>query len=144
MTATAPALQIRDYGQPDAEVVIELWQELLADNAPHNEPAASLASKVAMGDKLLLVAECDGQIIGSVMGGYDGHRGWVYSVAVKAAYQRQGVASALLGQLEARLVQCGCLKLNLQVRATNHAVVAFYESLGYAAEERISMGKRLY
>lgn len=78
------------------------------------------------------------------MGGYDGHRGWIYAVAVSPDRQRGGVASALLRHLEAALERRGCLKVNLQVRATNAQVIAFYEALGYEVEERVSMGKRLY
>ena len=78
------------------------------------------------------------------MGGYDGHRGWVYSVAVHPKHRRRGIGGAFIRQLEAALAERGCLKVNLQVRATNAEVVAFYEKLGYVVEERISMGKRLY
>jgi ribosomal protein S18 acetylase RimI-like enzyme len=83
-------------------------------------------------------------VIGTVMGGYDGHRGWVYSVAVRPAERRKGVGTALLGRLEEAFVARGCLKVNLQVRESNAGVAAFYERLGYTVEERISMGKRLY
>ena len=77
------------------------------------------------------------------MAGYDGHRGWIYSVAVDPAHRRKGVASALMKHAEARLTERGCVKLNLQIIGTNQAVVAFYEALGYAVEDRISMGKPL-
>jgi ribosomal protein S18 acetylase RimI-like enzyme len=78
------------------------------------------------------------------MGGYDGHRGWVYSVAVRPQHRRRGIGRALLARLEAALIERGCLKVNLQVRASNAEVIAFYERLGYVVEERVSMGKRLY
>jgi ribosomal protein S18 acetylase RimI-like enzyme len=78
------------------------------------------------------------------MGGYDGHRGWVYSGAVRPAERRKGVGTVLLRLLERVLVARGCLKVNLQVRASNAGVVAFYERLGYAVEERVNMGKRPY
>ena len=77
------------------------------------------------------------------MAGYDGHRGWVYYVAVSPRRRRQGIGSALMKEVEARLAQFGCPKLNLQVRATNQEVVAFYQQLGYEVEQRVSMGKRL-
>jgi ribosomal protein S18 acetylase RimI-like enzyme len=78
------------------------------------------------------------------MGGYDGHRGWIYSVAVLPQYQRRGIGTALIRHLESTLTALGCLKVNLQVRSTNAAVIAFYKRLGYTVEERVSMGKRLY
>ncbi len=77
------------------------------------------------------------------MAGYDGHRGWLYAVAVDPGQRRGGVGTALVRHAEQMLRDLGCGKVNLQVRATNAAVVSFYERLGYAVEERISMGKRL-
>jgi ribosomal protein S18 acetylase RimI-like enzyme len=82
-------------------------------------------------------------VVGSVMGGYDGHRGWIYALAVKPSHRRRGIASALMHAIERRLAAAGCGKLNLQVRASNSAVIAFYEALGFAVEARVSMGKRL-
>ena len=77
------------------------------------------------------------------MAGYDGHRGWLYAVAVLPAYRRDGIASALIREAERRLLALGCPKINLQVVAANASTAAFYEKLGYAVEERISMGKPL-
>jgi len=77
------------------------------------------------------------------MAGYDGHRGWLYAVAVLQSHQRQGVGTALVKEAEARLSALGCTKINLQVRSSNIAVVSFYRSLRYEIEERVSMGKRI-
>jgi ribosomal protein S18 acetylase RimI-like enzyme len=77
------------------------------------------------------------------MGGYDGHRGWVYYVAVRSKHRRQGIGTALMGVVERKLAELGCSKLNLQVRASNPEAVPFYRKLGYKVEERVSMGKRL-
>jgi ribosomal protein S18 acetylase RimI-like enzyme len=137
-------MEIRVYEDRDEAQVVALWGEVLADGAPHNDPVTSLRSKLAVERDLLLVAVVDGTVIGTVMGGYDGHRGWVYAVAVAPAYRRRGIGAALLRRLEAALAERGCMKVNLQVRASNAGVVAFYEKLGYAVEERVSMGKRLY
>lgn len=135
---------IRPYEIADEPGVIALWREALADSAPHNEPGQALRMKREAGDGLLFVAELNGDVVGTAMGGYDGHRGWIYSVAVGESLRRQGIGSALLRRLEEELIERGCLKVNLQVRSTNAAVIAFYEQLGYSIEERISMGKRLY
>jgi ribosomal protein S18 acetylase RimI-like enzyme len=135
---------IRLYEYADEPAVVRLWREALPDAAPHNDPATAIRNKVAVGDGLFFVAEVGGEVVGTVMGGYDGHRGWAYSVAVSAAHRRRGVGSALVRRLEAALAERGCLKVNLQVRASNAGVVAFYQGLGYAVEERVSMGKRLY
>jgi ribosomal protein S18 acetylase RimI-like enzyme len=136
-------MRIRPYEESDAQAVIALWREVLPDSARHNDPAAVIRQKLGVDRELFLVAEADAAVVGTVMGGYDGHRGWVYSVAVHPKHRRRGIGGALLRQLEAALSERGCLKVNLQVRATNAEVVAFYETLGYVVEERISMGKRL-
>jgi ribosomal protein S18 acetylase RimI-like enzyme len=137
-------VEIRPYQDTDESAVIALWNEERADTAPHNDPATVIRNKVAVDRDLFLVAVIDGAIAGTVMGGYDGHRGWVYAVMVGRSYRRKGVGSALLRRLEEMLVGRGCRKVNLQVRTSNAGVVAFYKQLGYAIEERISMGKRLY
>jgi ribosomal protein S18 acetylase RimI-like enzyme len=135
---------IRPYTAGDEPVVIALWQAALADAAPHNDPALAIQKKREAGGDLFLVAEVSGTVVGTVMGGYDGHRGWVYALAVAASYRRQGIGRALVRHLEAALADRGCLKVNLQVRASNAAVVGFYQAVGYGVEERVSMGKRLY
>ncbi len=138
------SMVIRPYRDTDEAAVVDLWRDALPDAAPHNDPATAIRKKQEVGDDLFFVALSGAEVVGTVMGGYDGHRGWIYSVAVGAAHRRRGVGSALVRHLEAALAERGCLKVNLQVRASNAAVVAFYESLGYGVEERISMGKRLY
>lgn len=137
-------MQIRPYEDADESAVVALWDEDRSDAAPHNDPATVIRNKLSVERDLFLVAVIGGVVAGTVMGGYDGHRGWVYAVMVGRPYRRQGVGSALLRRLEALLAERGCLKVNLQVRATNAGVVAFYQQLGYAVEERVSMGKRLY
>ena len=137
-------MDIRTYQDGDAAAIVALWREVLPDSAPHNDPETALRMKVAVDPDLLLVGLVGGSVVGTAMGGYDGHRGWVYSVAVKPEHRRRGVAKALITQLEKELKGLGCLKVNLQVRASNSQVAAFYRKLGYVAEERVSMGKRLY
>jgi len=89
-----------------------------------------------------LVALLDDQIVGSAMAGFDGHRGWVYYLGVDPDYQRQGIGTLLMKRVESGLMGMGCPKLNLQIRANNIDVQRFYESLGYYAEDRLSMGKK--
>jgi ribosomal protein S18 acetylase RimI-like enzyme len=102
-----------------------------------------IRQKLAVQRELFLVARLDGRLAGTVLGGYDGHRGWVYSLAVRPDLRRRGVGTALMRHIERELACRGCPKVNLQVLATNAATVAFYEKLGYSVEERISMGKVL-
>jgi ribosomal protein S18 acetylase RimI-like enzyme len=138
------AVRIRCYDDADERAVIALWNAVLPDSAPHNDPATSIRQKLAVERSLFLVADLDETVVGTVMGGYDGHRGWIYSVAVDPGHRRCGIGAALLRRLEADLKARGCLKVNLQVRAANTQVIAFYESLGFVVEPHISMGKRLY
>ena len=137
-------VEIRPFRESDEQAVIDLWRAVSLSSAPHNDPATALRTKLAVDRDLLLVAAVGGAVIATVMGGYDGHRGWVYAVAVRADHRRRGVGSALMRRIEAALAERGCLKVNLQVVASNLGAVAFYETLGYSVEERVSMGKRLY
>jgi ribosomal protein S18 acetylase RimI-like enzyme len=77
------------------------------------------------------------------MAGYDGHRGWIYSVAVAESHRRRGLGSQLVHHAEKMLTQLGCLKINLQIAEGNESVAAFYETLGYRIERRVSMGKKI-
>ena len=75
------------------------------------------------------------------MAGYDGHRGWIYSLAVAPRFRRRGIATALVHHVEQALAARDCPKINLQILPSNSAVIAFYHKLGYTLEDRISMGK---
>ena len=133
---------VRGYRPEDREPLLALWREVFADDPPHNEPARVLDAKLKV-DDLIYVALEDERLMGAMMAGYDGHRGWLYSVAVANRARRAGVGTALVQHAVAQLKQLGCVKINLQVRSTNAAVVAFYESLGFTQEDRISMGMLL-
>ena len=135
-------MDIRPFQPQDRSQVIALWNEVFAYPEPHNDPAESIRRKLAVKDDLFLVAVEDSKVLGTAMGGYDGHRGWVYSLAVDPEHRRKGIGTALMRSLEEKLESLGCPKLNLQVLNHNLGVVAFYESLGYKVEERTSMGKR--
>jgi ribosomal protein S18 acetylase RimI-like enzyme len=120
-----------------------LWEEVFPGDPPWNRAAVAIPEKLAVQPELFLVAEQDGEVVGTAMGGYDGHRGWLYTIAVKPDRQGRGIGSLLLGEAERRLQAMGCGKVNLQIRAGNEAVAAFYRRHGYDVEERVSMGKRL-
>lgn len=120
-----------------------LWKEVFPGDPPWNRAAVAIPEKLAVQAELFLVAEHGDQVLGTAMAGYDGHRGWLYGIAVQPEAQRNGIGSLLLGEAERRLQALGCGKVNLQIRAGNEAVAAFYRQHGYDVEERISMGKRL-
>lgn len=124
------------------DAVIALWRDVFAYPTAHNRPELALERKLAV-DDLLFVAVQDGQVVGTTMAGYDGHRGWLYSVAVHPAWQQHGIGAALVRHAETALAALGCLKINLQITAGNDVVAGFYERLGYVVEPRISMGKVL-
>ncbi len=93
--------------------------------------------------EFLLVGELDGQVVGSVMAGYDGHRGCIDYLAVDPERQGGGLGRALMDAAEERLLALGCAKINLQVRDENEAARGFYEAIGYELEPIVSFGKRL-
>lgn len=136
-------MNIRRYRQADESDVIDLWREVFPSAPARNDPLKDIELKLTEQPELFLVAIVDGLLVGTAMAGFDGHRGWVYYVAVNPAYRRRGIGSALMIEVEAALSQYGCPKLNLQIRSSNADVQAFYESLGYILEDRISMGKQL-
>lgn len=119
-----------------------LWREAFPDDPPRNQAAQSVPAKLAEQPELLFVAVDGDAVIGSIMAGYDGHRGWLYSVAVRKDRQGEGAGKALVAHAEMALKARGCRKVNLQVREGN-PVTDFYEKIGYAVEPRTSMGKSI-
>ena len=122
--------------------VIQLWRDVLGYESGHNAPALVIDKKLAVRDGLFFVALDADAVVGTVLAGYDGHRGWLYSVAVHPAHQHQGIGSALVRHAEQALAERGCMKINLQIVEGNESVVAFYAALGYGVEKRVSMGRR--
>ena len=133
---------IRPFMAEDQEAVIALWQDCRLV-VPQNDPAMDIRTKVRFQPDLFLVARIDGRLVGTIMAGYEGHRGWINYLAVAPDRRRQGIGNALMHAAEAKLKALGCLKVNLQVRQTNSAVIAFYRAMGFREDEVISLGKRL-
>ena len=125
------------------EAIITLWQTVFGYETAHNEPNLVIDHKLAVDDGLFFVALSEGTIVGSIMAGYDGHRGWLYSLAVLPSHRHQGIGTGLVLKAEQALTARGCMKLNLQIMEGNESVQAFYASLGYSVEVRVSMGKRI-
>lgn len=125
------------------EGTVVLWKNVFGYETAHNEPNLAIDRKLAVHDELFFVAVEDGAVIGSIMAGYDGHRGWLYSVAVSLDHRHRGLGSALVRRAEQALAALGCLKINLQIVEENGIVQIFYKSLGYVVEARLSMGKRM-
>ena len=136
-------MDTRVFTPADTETVVQLWSDC-GLTRPWNDPHKDIARKLSVSPELFLIGtDAQGLLMATVMVGYDGHRGWINYLAVHPSHQRQGHASQLMQQAEQLLTERGCPKLNLQVRAGNEAVIAFYESLGYTDDKTVSMGKRL-
>jgi ribosomal protein S18 acetylase RimI-like enzyme len=123
--------------------VVLLWERIFGYEAAHNAPSLVIDKKLAVADGLFFVAVSADVVVGTVMAGYDGHRGWIYSIAVHPDRRNQGLGSQLLSSTERHLISRGCMKINLQIMDGNEQVQAFYGANGYSVEKRISMGKRI-
>jgi ribosomal protein S18 acetylase RimI-like enzyme len=125
-------IAIREADARDAEVVIALWRacELIR---PWNDPEADFARALAFSGSTILIAEIDGEAVGTAMAGFDGHRGWVYYLAVAPRFRRQGIARRLLAACERWLVEQGCPKVELMVRDGNPDM-ELYNRLGWEAQ----------
>jgi ribosomal protein S18 acetylase RimI-like enzyme len=133
---------IRPYDEVDRTALIALW--VACDLVrPWNDPNRDIDRKLAHDPAGLVVLDVGSILVGAVMVGYDGHRGWINYLAIHPDHRRQGHGARLLGAAEAYLEGLGCPKVNLQIRGSNQAVVDFYERLGYAVDDTVSMGKRL-
>ncbi|MCZ0867236.1 GNAT family acetyltransferase [Dasania sp. GY-19] len=135
-------MKIRAYNESDKEEVISLWSDC-GLVAPQNDPAKDIERKLKVDPDLFLVGVNENGIVASVMGGYEGHRGWINYLAVKPSEQRKGYGQAVMQAVEALIKQKGCPKINLQVRTTNKAVIAFYSAIGYGNDNVVGLGKRL-
>jgi ribosomal protein S18 acetylase RimI-like enzyme len=135
-------MQIRAFSSQDSAAVIALWQACDLTR-PWNDPRKDIARKMSVHPELFVVGVQDNELIASAMFGYEGHRGWVNYLAVSPTQQRRGHASALMHWGEDALRARGCPKINLQIRSSNAAVIAFYNSLGYQDDQVIGLGKRL-
>ena len=135
-------LSIRPYEPRDEAAVIALWQAC-GLTRPWNDPKRDIARKLTTQPELFLVGTIEDAVVASAMAGYDGHRGWLYYLAVDAAHRGAGHGRALVREAEHLLLERGCPKINLLVRSSNAAVIEFYRKLGYAQDEVVSLGRRL-
>jgi ribosomal protein S18 acetylase RimI-like enzyme len=134
-------IAIREFRFPeDYEAVKRLWQDMEKGVrfGPSDAPA-EIEKKLQRDPDLFLVAERSGQIIGTVIGGYDGRRGMIYHLAVARDFRGRGIGSRLMAEVESRLKARGCLKCYLLVMAENVDAGRFYESIGWRemADDRI-------
>ncbi|WP_213777650.1 GNAT family acetyltransferase [Caballeronia sp. dw_276] len=138
---------IRVFDERDTDAVLALWSTVFPEYAvpgkPQRDPRLSIRNKLAMQPELFFVGVLGERVIGTVMTGYDGHRGWLYSLAVAEDQRGNGYGRALVEHAERALASIGCPKLNLQIMANKPETRAFYAKLGYQMDEVVSLGKRL-
>ena len=132
-------MEIRPFAPADEDAVVDLW-ERCALTRPWNDPRKDIQRKLTTQAELFLVGNLEGSIVATVMAGYDGHRAWLYLVAVAPEHRKLGIGRRLVLDAVARLRRLGASKLNLQINTDNAGVVGFYEKLGFRVEPRVSMG----
>ena len=142
MKPPSTPMKIRCFQSEDEPAVIALWQQCDLVR-PWNDPHRDICRKLKINPEWFLVGLVDGQVVATVMAGYEGHRGWLNYLAVAPEFQRRGLAREIVAEAERLLRKAGCPKINLQIRTSNQAVIEFYRRLGYSVDDVVSMGKRL-
>ena len=142
MTDQFKDMLIKPYIPEYENAVIELWERCEL-TSPWNNPNVDIERKLKVNPEMFLVGMIDGKVAATVMGGYEGHRGWVNYLAVDPQYRRQGLGRQMMEAVEKKLLEKGCPKINIQIRVDNSEALAFYDKIGYKTDDVISMGKRL-
>ena len=135
-------IEIRTYVESDQDAVVDLWREC-GLVVPWNDPVKDIRRKLSTQSDMFLVGLLNTRLGGTVMAGYEGHRGWINYLAVASDSRHSGLGRRLVDEAEIRLRALGCPKINLQVRTSNTDVIAFYERIGFSVDDVVSMGKRL-
>jgi ribosomal protein S18 acetylase RimI-like enzyme len=135
-------MKIRPFRPEDESAVVSLWRRCELTR-PWNDPHKDIQRKLHVRPDLFLVGVLENEIIATAMVGYDGHRGWIYYLGVASEHRHKGCGRAIMARAEQLLREEGCSKINLQVRTGNEEAIGFYGRLGFAADEVLSMGKRL-
>lgn len=133
---------IRAFALDDEDAVVALWEES-GLTRPWNDPRADIRRKLTVQPELFLVAVEGERVVGSVMAGYDGHRGWLYYLATAASHRGQGIGRRLVAEAERLLEAMGCPKVQLMVRPDNTGARGFYDELGYEPFDTWATGRRL-
>ena len=135
-------MHIRPFTAADEEAVVALWKHCDLVR-PQNDPHKDIRRKLRVQPEMFLVAVSGHEIVGTIMAGYEGHRGWINYLAVDPSHRLKGIGRALMHQVEQQLREIGCPKINLQVRTGNTSIIEFYKRIGFQIDEVVSMGRRL-
>jgi ribosomal protein S18 acetylase RimI-like enzyme len=139
---SAAGLRIRGYEPKDETAVIKLWEEC-GLTRPWNDPRRDISRKLTEQPELFIVGTVDGVVVATAMVGFDGHRGWVYYLAVAPERRKSGFGRRLMQEAERVLTERGCPKINLQFRSSNTEALEFYRQLGYIRDDVVILGRRL-
>jgi len=139
---TESSLLIRPFQTEDEDALVALWK-MCELTVPWNNPHKDIARKLQVQPELFLVGILDNSLIATVMGGYEGHRGWINYLAVHQDFQGKGYGQEIMNSVETALREMGCPKINLQIRRGNDKIASFYQKLGFTNDDVVSMGKRL-
>ena len=135
-------MHIRPFLEGDQPGVVSLWEQC-GLTRPWNDPINDIYRKLKVQPHMFLVGTIDGEIVGSIMAGYDGHRGWINYLAVAPQRRHCGYGRLLMQAAEELLREIGCPKINVQIRTDNKDAIEFYRRLGYGLDDVVGMGKRL-
>ena len=139
---TESSLLIRPFQTEDEDDLVALWK-MCELTVPWNNPHKDIARKLQVQPELFLVGILGNSLIATVMGGYEGHRGWINYLAVHQDFQGKGYGQEIMNSVETALREMGCPKINLQIRRESDKVTSFYQKLGFTNDDVVSMGKRL-
>ena len=142
MTAAVQTLAIAPIADADVADVVALWQTC-GLTRPWNDPTADIALARRGSNAAVLIGRDGGSLAATVLVGHDGHRGWVYYLAVDPDHRQKGYGRVMMDAAERWLRECGIEKLQLMVRPDNKSVKSFYQSLGYSEQERVIYAKWL-
>lgn len=136
-------IEVLPYSEAQFGEVDALWRAVFPEDPPRSHAPVAVPQKLAVQRELFLIAVEGGSVLGTILAGYDGHRGWLYKLAVHPNARGCGIGRKLVRAAEKRLAAMGCTKVNLQVRDTNRDAARFWAHMGYGEEPRISMGRSL-
>jgi len=140
-------MDIRTVVASDIDAIVAFWREVFPEyndpTRPQRDPRTNIVRKLAFGDGLFWLAADAGQVVGTAMAGYDGHRGWLYSLGVHPSRREHGIGRLLLSYAEVELKKLGCPKVNVQVLETHAGAQDFWRAAGYTPDPVKSFGRRL-
>jgi ribosomal protein S18 acetylase RimI-like enzyme len=135
-------MQIRPFERSDAHEVVDLWRRC-GLTRPWNDPHRDIERKLSVAPELFLVGVLEDRLVASAMGGYDGHRGAVYYLAVDPPCRGSGYGRAIMHAVAGRLAALGCPKINVMIREDNAQALGFYRELAYEPQDVAVYGLRL-